>query len=130
MVFIMITHIRNISAAAALVAATTASSAYWRGNVFGSTPGFVTALVERGAVAAAVTATGTLNPVASVEVGSYVSGPIQAIDVDFNSKVKKGQRLAKIDPAPLLASHGVGPGTGGLRAVGGGYSWNSRRAVH
>ena len=47
---------------------------------------------------AAVTATGTLNPVSSVQVGTYVSGPIQAIHVDYNTPVRKGQLLARIDP--------------------------------
>jgi len=46
-----------------------------------------------------VTATGVVNPVTIVQVGTYVSGPILALDVDFNSKVAKGQRVAKIDPA-------------------------------
>ena len=50
---------------------------------------------------ATVTATGTVNPVKTVQVGTYVSGPIQAIDVDFNSPVTKGQRVAKIDPRPF-----------------------------
>ena len=45
-----------------------------------------------------VAATGTVNPVKSVIVGTYVSGPIAAIDVDFNSPVKKGQLVARIDP--------------------------------
>lgn len=48
-----------------------------------------------------VTATGTVNPVTTVQVGTYVSGPIQAIDVDFNSPVRKDQRVAKIDPRPF-----------------------------
>ena len=47
--------------------------------------------VDRGAIAATVTATGTVNPVTTVQVGTYVSGPIQAIYVDFNSPVTKGQ---------------------------------------
>jgi len=42
-----------------------------------------------------------VNPVTTVQVGTYVSGPIQAIDVNFNAPVKKGQRIAKIDPAPF-----------------------------
>jgi HlyD family secretion protein len=46
-----------------------------------------------------VTATGAVRPVVTVQVGTYVSGPILAIDADFNSRVKKGQRVAKIDPA-------------------------------
>jgi HlyD family secretion protein len=63
--------------------------------------GYVTAEVDRGSIVAAVTATGTVRPVTTVKVGTYVSGPIQAIDVDFNSRVTKGQRVAKIDPAPF-----------------------------
>lgn len=63
--------------------------------------GYVTETVERGPIERVVTATGTLNPVSTVQVGTYVSGPIQAIDVDFNSPVKKGQRVARIDPRPF-----------------------------
>jgi HlyD family secretion protein len=59
----------------------------------------VTAAVDRGAIVASVTATGAVRPVVTVQVGTYVSGPILAIDADFNSPVKKGQRVAKIDPA-------------------------------
>src|SRR5207248_7360423 len=63
--------------------------------------GYLTAPVDRGPIDQTVSATGTLNPVKTVQVGTYVSGPIQAIDVDYNSPVKKGQRVAKIDPAPF-----------------------------
>jgi len=63
--------------------------------------GYVTVAVDRGPIEQAVNATGTVNPVTTVQVGTYVSGPIQAIDVTFNSPVKKGQRVAKIDPAPF-----------------------------
>jgi HlyD family secretion protein len=63
--------------------------------------GYVTETVDRGEIVAAVTATGVVNPVTTVQVGTYVSGPIREIDVDFNSKVTKGQRVAKIDPAPF-----------------------------
>lgn len=61
--------------------------------------GYVTVEVERGTVEATVTAMGTLNPVKTVEVGTYVSGRLERIDVDFNSPVSKGQVIAKIDPA-------------------------------
>ena len=61
-------------------------------------PKYRTEKVTRGDLVASVTATGTVNPVKTVQVGTYVSGPIQAIDVDFNSPVKQGQRVAKIDP--------------------------------
>jgi HlyD family secretion protein len=59
----------------------------------------VTEAVGRGSIASIVTATGTVNPVKSVQVGTYVSGPIQALYADFNSPVSKGQLVAKIDPA-------------------------------
>src|ERR1051325_2001881 len=59
-----------------------------------------TEAASRGALVAEVTATGTVNPVTNVQVGTYVSGPIQAIYADFNSRVTKGQLVAKIDPAP------------------------------
>ncbi len=59
---------------------------------------YVTAPVTVGSVVRAVSATGTVNPVTTVQVGTYVSGPIQAIYADFNSPVKAGQLIAKIDP--------------------------------
>lgn len=64
-------------------------------------PRFVTAQVTRGSIIRSVSATGTVNPVTVVQVGSYVSGPIQALYADFNSPVKKGQLIAKIDPRPF-----------------------------
>ena len=54
--------------------------------------------VTRGRIVAVVNSTGTIKPVRSVLVGAFVSGPIKEIFVDFNSAVKKGQLLAKIDP--------------------------------
>src|SRR5437016_1360231 len=62
---------------------------------------YVTMPVERGPITARVTATGSVNPVKTVQVGTYVSGPIQVISVDFNSPVERGQLLAKIDPRPF-----------------------------
>jgi HlyD family secretion protein len=56
------------------------------------------ATVERGNLQATVSATGTLNAVRTVQVGTQVSGQVSAIYVDFNSKVRKGQLLARIDP--------------------------------
>src|SRR5229473_6773384 len=61
----------------------------------------VTAKITQGPIVRSVTATGTVNPVITVQVGSYVSGPIQAIYADFNSPVKQGQLIAKIDPRPF-----------------------------
>ena len=63
---------------------------------------YVTAAVERGEVSRLVIATGTVNPVKTVEVGTYVSGPIKEIFVDFNSPVTQNQRVAQLDPRPFL----------------------------
>lgn len=56
------------------------------------------AKVERGPLTAVVSATGSLTPVISVQVGSQVSGQIKELFVDFNSPVKEGQLIARIDP--------------------------------
>ena len=55
--------------------------------------------VERGSIISTVSATGTLNAVVTVQVGTQVSGTISQLYVDFNSQVKKGQPIAQIDPA-------------------------------
>ncbi len=62
-----------------------------------------TALVDRGPISSVVTATGTINPVVSVQVGSQVSGKITQLMADFNSVVMKGQVLAMIDQRPFQA---------------------------
>jgi HlyD family secretion protein len=59
---------------------------------------YQTVLVERGSIQASVTATGTLNAVVDVLVGSQVSGNIKALYADYNTKVTKGQLVALIDP--------------------------------
>jgi HlyD family secretion protein len=61
---------------------------------------FVTVPVTAGDVVRSVVATGTVNPVVTVQVGTYVSGPIQSISCDYNTEVKAGQLCAKIDPRP------------------------------
>ena len=65
---------------------------------------FQTAVIERGAITARVTATGTVSALVTVQVGSQVSGRLQEIRVDFNSEVKKGQVLARLDPLILNAA--------------------------
>ncbi len=62
-----------------------------------------TAAVERGPVVSLVTATGTINPVVSVQVGTQVSGMIKSLHADFNSVVKAGDVVAVIDPEPFKA---------------------------
>jgi HlyD family secretion protein len=61
-------------------------------------PEYQTAPVERGRIVSTVQATGAVNPLRSVQVGTYVSGPVLEIDADFNAIVKRGQRIARIDP--------------------------------
>jgi HlyD family secretion protein len=65
---------------------------------------YQTTIITRGAITQAVTATGTLNPVVNVQVGSQVSGNISKLFVDFNSQVKAGQVVAQIDPALFQAT--------------------------
>jgi len=64
---------------------------------------YLTAKVERGNLRNTVTATGTLQAVTTVQVGSQASGTISALYADFNSKVKKGQVIAQLDPSTLRA---------------------------
>src|SRR5215510_6191329 len=75
---------------------------YFWGNE-SSSPQYLTARVERGNLRNTVTATGTLQAVTTVQVGSQASGTISALYADFNSIVKKGQVVAQLDPAQAKA---------------------------
>ena len=66
-------------------------------------PNYVTSPVTRGDMTQVVTATGTLNPVVNVTVGSQISGNIQKLYKDFNSPVKSGEIVAQLDPAVYQA---------------------------
>ncbi|HXJ33041.1 MAG TPA: efflux RND transporter periplasmic adaptor subunit [Candidatus Eisenbacteria bacterium] len=90
---------RRLVLGAILLVAAFLAHRLWSAGQAGESDGYVTATVDRGPIDQTVSATGTVNPVKTVQVGTYVSGPIIAIDVDFNSPVTKGQRVAKIDPA-------------------------------
>ena len=61
---------------------------------------YVTAPVTRGDVTTTITASGSVNPVITVTVGTYVSGTLISLTCDYNTRVRKGQLCAKIDPAP------------------------------
>ncbi len=74
---------------------------FLRGN--NNEPQFRTEKVVKGDIVMAVTATGTVNPVTTVLVGTQVSGTIKEIYVDYNSPVQKGQLIARIDPTPFEA---------------------------
>jgi HlyD family secretion protein len=64
---------------------------------------YITAKVDRGNVEVTVSATGTVQAVTTVQVGSQVSGTVQWLGADFNSQVKKGQVVARLDPAIFQA---------------------------
>jgi HlyD family secretion protein len=77
----------------------------WRQHAAASgAPRFETVAVDRGPIVAKVTATGTLSALVTVQVGTQVSGRIKQIMVDFNSPVKKGQVIAKIEPSLFAAA--------------------------
>lgn len=73
---------------------------YFRGS---AQPAYMTAAIDRGDIEAAITTTGNTNAVTTVQVGSQVSGNVIALYADFNTKVKKGQLVARIDPAIFQA---------------------------
>jgi HlyD family secretion protein len=83
--------------AAGLALALGAAAAMWRAHLRNAI-GYETVSVERGSIQAKVTATGNINAVVDVLVSSQVSGNIKALYADWNSKVKKGQLVALIDP--------------------------------
>jgi HlyD family secretion protein len=85
---------------ALVVAAAAGGGWYWyQSRAESSVVRYRLAKLERGPMAAAVAASGTLNAVATVPVGSQISGQVKDIYADFNTPVKKGQVMALIDPA-------------------------------
>ncbi|HYL02888.1 MAG TPA: efflux RND transporter periplasmic adaptor subunit [Steroidobacteraceae bacterium] len=90
---------RKLLAAAAALVLVAAAAMWWAGQRTAA-PRYLTTAVSRGAVAPTVSATGTVNPVLTIIVGSYVSGVISAMSCDYNTRVRKGQLCAKIDPRP------------------------------
>jgi HlyD family secretion protein len=78
-------------------------AAYYRTSGAEKSPQFVTAAVSRGSVVETVEATGTLEAVTTVQVGSQVSGTIESLHADFNSAVRKGQVIARLDPSVMQA---------------------------
>src|SRR5437879_262790 len=92
---------RLLAALVALVVIGLAGLYFWGNKA--SAAEYMTARVERGNLRNTVTATGTLQAVTTVQVGSQASGTISALYVDFNSLVKNGQVVAQLDPAVLQA---------------------------
>jgi len=85
-----------------LIVAAAVAAAWWIAGRTGVVH-YTTAPVTLGTVARSVTATGTINPVLTIIVGTAVSGVIQELECDFNTKVTKGQICAKIDARPFQA---------------------------
>ena len=90
--WVIATVVMLILAAAAIEA--------WRASHATTAMHYVTAPVTRGSVARTVIASGSVNPVITIQVGTYVSGVIQKLYCDYNTPVRKGQLCAKIDPRP------------------------------
>lgn len=65
---------------------------------------YKTAKLEKGTIVSTVSATGNLSAVTTIQVGTQVSGTIQKLYVDYNSRVKKGETIAEIDPSLFNAS--------------------------
>jgi len=89
---------RNLIAAAALFAIAAGGYWWWSQKSAADAVEYRIAKIERGTLQATVAASGAVNPVALVTVGTQVSGQIKELLVDFNSEVKAGQLLARIDP--------------------------------
>lgn len=83
-----------------VIAGVTASgAAFYRSGASGDQPAFTTAAVSRGSVVDTVQATGTLEAVTTVQVGTQVSGTIKTIEADYNSRVRRGQVIARLEPS-------------------------------
>ena len=88
-------------AVCAIAIAVLAATYYYTRDVEAEVPAFTTAVVSRGDVISTVDATGTLEAVTTVQVGSQISGTISALHADFNSEVRKGQIIAELDASLL-----------------------------
>jgi len=91
--------LRRILCAVAALLLIGAAAAYWLSSAQPAAR-YMTATIGTGSVTRVVSGSGTVNPVLTIIVGTYVSGVIQSISCDFNTKVTKGQLCAKIDPSP------------------------------
>ena len=81
-----------------------AGIAYWRPHKSpGPAGAYRTAVVDRGEIRVAISATGTLSAISTVQVGSQISGQVTAVLADFNDHVSKGEVLARIDPSTYQA---------------------------
>jgi HlyD family secretion protein len=96
-------HHRNIIIGVVVLAVLVMAGLFFIGRDTAETAAFKLEKITRGQITAYVSATGSLSPVITVQVGSQVSGAIQHLNADFNSRVKKGDVIAQIDPAIFKA---------------------------
>ena len=101
---------RRLTLLIIVVLAVGATAAWFYTQGRGAVPKYRFARVEKGSLTAAISATGNLNAVITVQVGSQVSGQISQLLADFNSQVKKDQLIARIDPATFQAKLGQAKG--------------------
>src|SRR5262245_6880642 len=94
---------RRLAIALALVTITGLSAAAMYVRRGSDAPNVVSDVVSRGAIVSIVSASGTLEAVETVQVGTQVSGTVLSLEADFNSIVKKGQILARLDPSLIQA---------------------------
>ena len=94
---------RMLLSLTAISAVTLGGAAYYRSTLKAEAPRYTTAEVTRGDVVQTVEATGTLEAVTTVQVGSQVSGTIASLHADFNSVVRKGDVVARLDPSLMQA---------------------------
>ena len=98
-------RVRIVVTVAAVVAVAAAAWALF-GRADAKQSAYLTAFADRGTVVQSVATTGTLTAVTTVKVGSQVSGIIDSLAADFNSRVRKGQVIARLDPSLFQARLG------------------------
>ena len=92
-------HKRVWVAATAVVVAVAAGTYYYDDDAAANAPPVTTAEITRGDIVSTVEASGTLEAVTTVQVGTQVSGAIRKLNADFNSRVRKGDVIAELDPS-------------------------------
>ena len=88
---------RKLTLFAVLITAATLTVSAFYNRTGDAAPDVTTAAVSRGSIVREISATGTLEAVTTVQVGSQVSGAIESLHADFNAIVKKGQLLVRLD---------------------------------
>ncbi|MEJ2688499.1 MAG: efflux RND transporter periplasmic adaptor subunit [Deltaproteobacteria bacterium] len=96
-------RLRRVLATFLLLAAGVAAFFWWQRDTPVNAPHYLTKKAQRGDLTVIVTATGNLEPVNEVTVGSELSGIVRSVDVDYNDHVRRGQVLARLDTSKLDA---------------------------